>query len=284
MKFCRLTHLGAIAPFIAAASVWGQAPAPPAENPMPPAGATTPNRAVAGAPAPGTAASDAAPETTPYPETPSPGSPEYDAARLKIWESPEMKQARQWVEEYGRRSARFKPYDAQRFLTKLSQMSPQDMQHWLNRYTAHRANLARSAEVARAARQTAVDQTIARLQAVQQSYENFNQGTTEGALMARDRLLAQQEGTVGMTIARQADRDAQMAAMYATDYSWIVNIPLRERWMAAASLPGDLPAGDPRNFIRGDVLGAGDAVAHGPVDVNVPAGGPPGTEGGTGSR
>jgi hypothetical protein len=286
MKLSRPIMLAAVsAPFLAASAACGQQPAtapaaPPTAAPAA-APATTPTPAGSISPS-GPASATASPDYREESADPSPGSPDYEAERQRIWTSPEMKEARQWINEYARRSARFKPSDAQRYLAKVNQMSPGNMTKWLARYHAHRANLARVADVERAARQTAVEQTLARLQAVQQSYDNLNQGVTEGALAARDRRQSQQQFSNQLAIGRQAERDMQMAAMYATDYSWIVNVPLKTRWMAAASLPGDLPPNDPRNFIRGDVLGPGDAPVEAPTAV--PAGGPEGTEGGTGSR
>jgi hypothetical protein len=61
-----------------------------------------------------------------------------------------------------------------------------------------------------------------------------------------------------------------MAAMFATDYSWIYLPSLRTQQAAAASsVPGDLRPGDPNNFIRGDVPFPGEGV---PLPVPAAAG------------
>jgi hypothetical protein len=172
-----------------------------------------------------------------------------------------MRKARDYIVEYGRRSARFNSQAADRYLVRLSQMSAPQMKEWLAKFESRQGAVARSDEVARAARQTAVDQAIGRLQAVQQSYDAFNQGRTLGALTARDQIDAQRQFTDQMSAARQMDRNATLTQFSLPTYDWIVNPPYRMRAAAAAVLPGDLPAGDPRNFIRGDVLSPEQAAS-----------------------
>jgi hypothetical protein len=208
-------------------------------------------------PAPGVAApdqQDAVPASVPSSDAEA-APADLEGERLKIWMSPEMVEARQWIMEYARRSRQFTPRDAQKYLATLRQMSPEEMQKWLQRYAARRASTARSEAVARAARQVAVDEAIRRLHAVQESYDNFNLGQTQGALAAREQYQNQQRNAQQLAASKAAARDAQVQQTLASDYSWIVFPPLYTQVRASASLPGDLPRDDPRNFIRGDVPG-----------------------------
>ncbi len=178
-----------------------------------------------------------------------------DAERLKIWNSPDMVQARAYVLKYSTLSKRFKPTDAETYLAKLREMPPVEMSKWLQRFKTRQANLARSAAVARAGRQMAIDHALNQHNAVERSYANIEQGQAEAALMAGERFNALSQSAWDLSAVRTADRDDQLAQSYAKAYSWIILPPWYTRIAAAASLPGNLPPGDPRNFIRGDVPG-----------------------------
>lgn len=191
---------------------------------------------------------------------------EVEVERVKIWNSPEMEQARAYIEGYALRSARFQPKDAAAYLAKLRQMSPADMKAWLERFKVKQASLARSAAVAKAGRQMAIDRALAEHEAVQQSYANLKLNQTAAAQMNDQRVEQQQQLGRQMASARDAFRSEQATTMmHSPDYSWIIDPPYYTRVAAAATLPGDLPRGDPTNFIRGDVVGpeviGGEAAA-----------------------
>jgi hypothetical protein len=271
-----------LAPLLAA-SAHAQTPGPaPAAQP------TTPNKPAtesSAAAATNTSATNTTNATEPYEGEPT--SPEaIDAERKKLWNSPEMLEARNYVMEYGRRSRQFNAKAAERYLANLSQFSPEQMEAWLKRYQARRANLRQGEQAQQAARELAVRHALDRLQTVQDGYDAFNQGQNEGANIARDQLVARQQFSERMALARQAGRDAQLTQMYTPAYQWLVYPPLwYKEQMAAASLPGDLPAGDPRNFIRGDVPPPDNAHAGpntGPPGGGGPNSGPPGPGGATG--
>jgi hypothetical protein len=171
-----------------------------------------------------------------------------------------MVKAREWVREHSRRSVRFTPQDADAYLARLRQMPPQQMQQWLTRYQARQANIARSQEVANAARQMSISRARAWHQQVQQAYANMNLGREQAALMARDQIQTQ-NALGGVRAAGIAgERAAVVANRLDNDYSWLWEPNYYTQRAAAISLPGDLPPGDPRNFIRGDVPGPGDGV------------------------
>jgi hypothetical protein len=191
------------------------------------------------------------------PTTPSAGS---DIERLKIWNSAEMVGAREWVRDHSRRSVRFTPQDADAYLARLRQLSPQQMQQWLQRYHARQANITRSQEVARAARQMSISRARAWQQEVQRTYANLKIGQAQAALMAQDQYQTQSMLGGARAAGIEAERAAVVANRLDNDYSWLWKPNYYTQRAAAISLPGNLPAGDPRNFIRGDVPGPGDGV------------------------
>lgn len=85
-----------------------------------------------------------------------------DPSRADIWESEAMQEARAAVWEFGRRSAQVRPHEVEQFLQRLSQLSVDDMQNWLERYQARRANIARGEIAARQTRRAQIEQSIER--------------------------------------------------------------------------------------------------------------------------
>ncbi len=252
MKRTLLSFFVASAALIAASVANGQAPGVVAESAEPPSAAPA-----ASAAAPSGAATPAGPSYLPAKPAGGSTSVEVEAERYAIWNSPEMREAREWVREYGRRSRRFTTQHAEQFLAQLSQKSAEEMRAWLEKYAARRAALARAAEVEQQARQIAIQQALDRQEATRRSFDTFNLGQSQGALLANERMFNQQMFNEQALAERRAYRDARLADDRAGPdyYSLFVNPPwwVKQRMAAASSVPGDLPAWDPRNFIRGDV-------------------------------
>jgi hypothetical protein len=152
---------------------------------------------------------------------------DYDALRAEIWNSAEMREAREFVMEYAQRSAQSSPQEGRTFLLRLSQLSPDDMRSWLERYEQSRMRLSIGEAAQDNARQLGLENAIERQNETRQAYANINQYQS-------------------------------LAAEWA--YPTFDPMTPPRRVAAAATLPGDLPAGDPRNFIRGEEgidIGAG---------------------------
>jgi hypothetical protein len=178
-------------------------------------------------------------------------TPSMSAERAVIWNSAEMVAARDYITEYGRRSRQFSSTDATAYLARLSQFTPEEMRAWLGRYQARQAALVRNEQVSKAARQTAVEYSLGRLQAEQQAQRNASLWQTEGALAARDQYQTQQLGSQLAAYNKSTERDAYLGSMQAGNYyDYFVNPPYWVQAAAASTLPGDLPAGDPRNRMR----------------------------------
>jgi len=217
---------------------------------------------------PATAPPTSTPQASQSTVTPAPTTPQsgYEAEQLRIWNSPQMVEAREWVRDHSRRSVRFTPQDAEVYLARLRQMSPQQMQQWLRRYDAKQASIARSQEVAKAGRQMAIAKAQAWHQNVRQSYSNIKLGQDQASLMAQSEYR-QQQFIAGQRAADiDAERNARVASRLDNDFSWFLFPTPYQMRAAAAALPGNLPAGDPRNYIRGDVPGPGDG--QGIVEAN----------------
>lgn len=85
------------------------------------------------------------PATAQSPESSSPGitltSPETDADHEKIWNSPEMLEARAHLELMFKRSAKITEEQAAKYMADLKAMSPDQMQIWLFQHQAQRAEV-----------------------------------------------------------------------------------------------------------------------------------------------
>jgi hypothetical protein len=102
------------------------------------------------------------------------------------------------------------------------------------------------------------------------------------AAQQRDQQALQQQFTGERAAIRQAARDDALWNMYySRDYSRLAFPDRNTKIAAMYMLPGDLPASDPRNFIRGDVPFTGsDVVDANGLPVDAAAGGAAAAAGG----
>ena len=192
---------------------------------------------------------------------------DYDA-RLAIWNSPEMVDARRYVLEYSQRSARSSLKEGEQFLARVSRLSPSEMSAWLERLQARRAAIARQQDVTSAARQLSLEHAAQRLEEARQARANINQWQSLSAMYLQDRLQSQQLATRQQQSLREMGRTNAIAAQRV----WFdplapsfdpASPPAATRYRAAASLPGDLPRGDPANFSEPGINGEGGAAQSG---------------------
>ena len=203
---------------------------------------------------------------------------DYDA-RLALWNSPEMVDARRYVLEYSQRSARSSLKEGEQFLARVYQLSPTEMKAWLERLQARRAAIARQQEVTAAARQFSLEQAAQRQMESRQARDNINQWQSLSAMYLQDRLQTQQLATRQQQSLREAGRTSAIASQriwfdpFAPTFD-PASPPAATRYRAAASLPGDLPRGDPANFSEPAVSGEGGAAqSGGAVAAPAPAAG-----------
>jgi hypothetical protein len=189
------------------------------------------------------------------PTEPTPA--DYDAERAKIWGSPEMLEARKWVAERARVSKQTKPEAVTHYLDRLEKLPPSQMRRWLNQYKAYQTRAARAQAVEKAARQIAVDNAIRQLENRQQSYLNINLQQDEAANAARVRSWAQQFNAINWSEAKRGERDLALLNQRVIYDPFAPTLDPASpdaytRYAATASLPGELPRSDARNFIRGE--------------------------------
>jgi hypothetical protein len=242
---------------LSAVVAYAQAPVPTPTaqaNPAGPGGAPAVETPSAETPAPSAVENGAASGPTSIPDSWA-GGADLDAERKAIWTSPEMVEALEYIRQYSLRSRAFTPEQAQQYVSELRQLSPGSMAKWLEKFRAMQSRRLKAEEVARAARQTAVEESVRRLQMAQESYSAAGEGASGAALNARNELARQQQFRDAATAARRANRNAFVSDALTNPYDWIINPDWYTKWAASASLPGDLPSSDPRNFIRGDVIG-----------------------------
>jgi hypothetical protein len=246
----------------------------PAQTTTPANGATTTGPVIPPAPATPTPNGAAAR----YDQEPAAAN-DYDA-RLALWNSPEMVDARRYVLEYSQRSARSSLKEGEQFLARVYQLSPTEMKAWLERLQTRRAAIARQQEVTAAARQFSLEQAAQRQMESRQARDNINQWQSLSAMYLQDRLQTQQLATRQQQSLREAGRTSAIASQriwfdpFAPTFD-PASPPAATRYRASASLPGDLPRSDPRNFIRGeegiDTGENGVAQNGGPAPAAAPA-------------
>jgi len=173
----------------------------------------------------------------------------------EIWNTPEMVAARDSVVEFCRLCAQTSPAEGERFLVQLSELSPEAMLNWLERFQTRRMSVSRGREVERMARQAKVEYTIRQQEARRRASANIADLRGQAADSTNEEVLLEQEleapsysvyrSTGSLWQTRGYDPfDAVTDPMSPRGYA--------RRVAAAMSLPGDLPRSDPRNFIRGD--------------------------------
>lgn len=205
------------------------------------------------------------------PTTSSPTSPEgidkavaEEALRRAVWHSTEMLDARAYVLTYAERSARSSRAQGEQYLRRVSQLSSEQMTEWLQRLQRQRAEL----EGRRLAEEDARELTLRLTE--ERSRLNAEAGFNVQQTKARlTDLWLQRQAELAAPLSSRRDQRAATAAGLRLAYDPMApaldpaSPPRTERAMAAASLPGDLPRGDPANFYRGDDRGGGIVIPTG---------------------
>ena len=205
----------------------------------------------------------------------SPTSPEgvdaagaEEAVRRAVWHSTEMVDAREYVLNYCERSARSSRAQGEQYLQRVSELSSEQMLEWLERLQHQRVGLEGRRQAEDAARSLSVGLATDRLR--QSAQAGINAGQAK-AWMA-EAWQQTEELAAKATPSRRSSWGAALAGQRLAYDAMAPSLdpaspPRSVRAMAAASLPGDLPRGDPANFYRGDDRGAvapgGDGSASG---------------------
>lgn len=177
---------------------------------------------------------------------------DYLTQQTDIWNSPAMREARQFVIEFSRRSAQTSSREGQDFLDQLSKLPPAEMRSWLGRYLERRNKIALGREVEEFARRLMVDRALNRQEAMRQAFAHVSELRAEAAAAMQLRR---------QTLAGQANgypEDSQLLDLGPVYHPLDATTdPMNPRGYArrvagAMTLPGDLPRDDPGNFIEGE--------------------------------
>lgn len=170
--------------------------------------------------------------------------------RQEIWNSQPMQVARKAVLEFCRRSAKSTVAEGEQFLRELSQLPPDQMQNWLERFEARCNRVQRGIVAEQMARQRSVERLY-------QRHEEQRQTAVRIAEVRGQALTANSAEQLGVVVG--VGYTNPLSLYYGPTYDPFLPIfdPMsprgyRARAAAAASLPGDLPRDDPRNFLRTD--------------------------------
>lgn len=212
------------------------------------------------------AAAEPAPAAQAYGDTKTPA--ELEEERAKIWNSPEMVAAREWLVDHMARSAQITPSQSKRYMEELERLNAQQLKLWLMTFEEQQAERARQQQTFERARQQSVENAIRQNEARQQQAENINRTRDQAAQMARETLATQQQQAHERSRQLVSDRDAAArAALEPSSYIWLNTLP----WGPYAGYPvNGGPAIDPAAF-RG-VLGVTDREPRGTVAPGSPTG------------
>jgi hypothetical protein len=190
-----------------------------------------------------------------------------EALRRAVWHSTEMLDARAYVLAYAERSAQSSRAQGELYLRRVSGLSSEQMTEWLKRLQAQRAGLEGRRLAEEEARELSVGLAEERLRLAEQAGFNAQQAKAwltdtwrqEQAELAAPGLSRLDKWAAALAGQRLAYDAMAPTLDPASPPRWI-------RAMAAASLPGDLPRGDPANFSRGDDRGGGSGISTGVGD------------------
>ncbi|WP_428303767.1 hypothetical protein [Lacipirellula sp.] len=201
-----------------------------------------------------------------------------EAARLAVWNSEEMLEARRYVLEVGKRSARSSEREAQAFLNRLSALSAEQMTVWLQRLQAQRRGIAVQRAVEDEAREAQQEEALALMREQEAARQSVRQRQGRSAEWLQSRFEIERF----LTQERQQGRRTEIASALDAQrlrfnpfYPTLDPMSPSAAAAAAASLPGDLPRSDPRNFIRGDEgIDTGESGGVGFAGATAPAASP----------
>lgn len=177
---------------------------------------------------------------------------ELRAEQEKIWDSPTMQDARAKIAEFCRYSAQVSVAECKEYLTELSQLSPDEMNNWLDRYQAGQQQAARSREVSEQSRQVRVSNSLDRQEVQRNVASHIAELQRESYVM--ERLEHQQRVALTVKPFTYLGPTRSISTPSYNPFELVFD-PASPRgaarqFAAGISLPGDLPAGDPANFVE----------------------------------
>lgn len=111
-----------------------------------------------------------------------------DAARAKVWNSPNMLRARAWLYDRISKSAKITPEEGQKYITTLESMTPDEMKLWLMKFDEEEEQRQQQYSFWQQSQQVLAKQANAEHRATQQGYANINTAETGAAQQEQGEL------------------------------------------------------------------------------------------------
>lgn len=175
---------------------------------------------------------------------------ELETERSNIWNSSSMKEARKAIVEFCKYSAQVSDAERDQFLKDLSQLSPEEMADWLKRYEAKKRQASHSRTVDDTSRQLRVSDSLRRQEVQRNVATHIAELQRESFVMQRIEQQQRMQLTVKPFTYLGDTRTISSPSYNPFELVFDPASPTgaRRQMAAAASLPGDLPDGDPANF------------------------------------
>ncbi|MCE9554012.1 MAG: hypothetical protein K8T91_11640 [Planctomycetes bacterium] len=140
-----------------------------------------------------------------------------DEAREKIWNSPEMLQARVWMEGYFRVAKKYTPEQAAAYREELKNLTAPQMELWLMKFEHDRAVSRAQEAVWEQQRRAGVARDEAMLKQERQALGEANRGANEAAA-AEEKAIGQQRQEAERNYAENAAAQNQLYNDYTRPY------------------------------------------------------------------
>jgi hypothetical protein len=127
-----------------------------------------------------------------------------DAEREQIWNSPEMLQARAWLDQYFAVSVQYTPKQAEEYLAGIKAMTPEEMRLWLSKFQQERQQRRQIAAAGDQMRQYVLAQNEAAIQRNQRSAGAQAAGVSGAAMQQEQRVQSEQSLQNQAILQRQA--------------------------------------------------------------------------------
>ena len=149
------------------------------------------------------------------------------AARKKIWNSPEMQKARAWVDDYLRVTNKYTPEQKAEYKKHLASLTAPQMQMWLMRFEHDQSAAKKRESGFQAARDAQLAQAQAAIKQNQKSLSDIEKGGNTAAADEEKRLKSEQ--TFARSMYRQKQRESsQMLEEYSSGgFGWGFGMGMR---------------------------------------------------------
>ena len=180
---------------------------------------------------------------------------DYREAQLKVWNSPAMQAAIAGVREFCKVAAQTSDAECEQFLKHLSELSPEEMSNWLNRYQERSRQISAGQRAEEKSRKISVENSIRRQEAQRQVATNVARTRSEAELLMRIDNVAtpiyQPKPFSHLVITGPQYNPFELVFDPASPTG------AARQFAAGISLPGDLPRDDPANFVEAPEVDAG---------------------------